>query len=818
MKTLKYNILHIFIALTASVVALSAAADDWKLHPTFDNFFGNVIDTPAKVYIQAYATDINSVTSKYSEPIPTLFVYDKESDEIESYNARNYLSATIATNIYYNSRKGYLLIVYDDGNIDILTDKGKVYNIPGLAMASLNSSRRVNDVTFDADNDRAYIATDFGYLVVNDKRYEIAESHIYNTPILSAGRSGDCMVLLTDKGIYSSPISAPHLSLDAFTLIDDQPAKGMLPLDNGKFAFRQGGNLMVCTPTPDSAVIGPGGAWGNFTQTAENRDGYLLVTPDKVFLLARNGAVTNFKREDSFDKLSSWDGNRFFIVNGREGIAPAVLSQDVLTPTGPAVFPNSPSEFHSTAIIPHPNYGIIVGNHGLNMTFPDREMLTPALFCSLKNGEWSHLSPAYLNPDFTNVVYEPMGLTIDPDDNRYVFSGSMLNGILRLNLSDPDDIVLMSRPNDPHASIKGFTAIAPVLESDEELCCFATPKFDKKGNMWTLYYNYMTPNEPILRMLPAASRKAGKWDDWVTLPLPSWYAASKGQMILPLSSTAGKNMLVIANNLYDGELVVVDTGGTPEDSSDDKYYRINSPADQDGTSIGCHYIYTLFEDPQTGYVWVGNDNGVFYFNPTNVASKPNSVTRVKVARNDGTSLADYLLNGISVFGITTDSSSRKWFATGGGGVTATTADGRNITHYLTAENSYLPHNDVFGIGYDSASNSILLSTEKGIAQYFPGGTASENGGKDDVKIYPNPVRPDYLGWINIEGLPDNALVKITDSSGSIVRELGRAEAGSTRWDGCNLRGERVATGVYIVFATGPESDSETMVGKVMIVK
>lgn len=818
MKTLKFNILRIFILLIASAAVLSAAADDWKLHPTFDKFFGNVIDTPDKVYVQAYATDINTSTSKYSKPFPTLFVYDKGSGEFESYNARNYLSATIATNIYYNSRKGYLLIVYDDGNIDLLTDKGKVYNIPGLAMASLNSSRRVNDVTFDADNDRAYIATDFGYLVINDKRHEIAESHIYNTPVLSAGRSGDCMILLTDKGIYASPMSDPHLSMDSFTLIDENPARAMMPLDDGRFAFRQGGNMMICTPTPSSATIIPGGAWGNFSQMTENRDGYFLVTPDIVFLLSRAGTVTNFRRNDSFEKLSSWDGTRFFTVNGREGIAPAVFSQDTLTATGPAIFPNSPSEFHSTAIIYHPNHGMIVGNHGLNMTFPDREMQTPVLFCGLKNGEWSHLSPAYLNPEFTNVAYEPMGLTLDPDDNRYVFSGSMLNGILRLNLSDPDDIVLMSRPNDPHASMKGFTVIAPVLESDPDLCCFAAPKFDRQGNLWTLYFNYETPSEKILRMLPAASRKAGKWNDWVTLSLPSYYEASKGQMILPLTSSTGKDMLVIANNAYDGELIVVDTSGTPADSSDDKYYRFDKPADQDGTSIGCHYIYTLYEDPQTGYVWIGNDNGVFYFNPANVASKPNSVTRVKVARNDGTSLADYLLNGISVFGITTDTSSRKWFATGGGGVTATTADGRNITHYLTAENSYLPHNDVFGIGYDPSSNSVLLSTEKGIAQYFPGGTASEGGNNSEVKIYPNPVRPDYLGWINIEGLPDNALVKITDSSGSLVKELGIAEGGAARWDGCNLRGERVATGVYIIFATGTGDDSGTVAGKVMIVK
>ena len=30
----------------------------------------------------------------------------------------------------------------------------------------------------------------------------------------------------------------------------------------------------------------------------------------------------------------------------------------------------------------------------------------------------------------------------------------------------------------------------------------------------------------------------------------------------------------------------------------------------------------------------------------------------------------------------------------------------------------------------------------------------------DVYAYPNPVRPDYTGWITIKGLMDNSLVKL----------------------------------------------------------
>ena len=88
----------------------------------------------------------------------------------------------------------------------------------------------------------------------------------------------------------------------------------------------------------------------------------------------------------------------------------------------------------------------------------------------------------------------------------------------------------------------------------------------------------------------------------------------------------------------------------------------------------------------------------------------------------------------------------------------------------------------------------------------------------DVYAYPNPVRPDYTGWITVTGLMDNTLVKIADAAGNVFFQ-GRSEGGMLTWDGCDANGDRVRTGVYFVFASHGASgeSSDNCVTKIMVI-
>ncbi|MDE5585200.1 MAG: hypothetical protein K2I92_02525, partial [Muribaculaceae bacterium] len=76
----------------------------------------------------------------------------------------------------------------------------------------------------------------------------------------------------------------------------------------------------------------------------------------------------------------------------------------------------------------------------------------------------------------------------------------------------------------------------------------------------------------------------------------------------------------------------------------------------------------------------------------------------------------------------------------------------------------------------------------------------------------------YYGWVTIDGLEDDCIVKITDSAGNIVRELGPATAGRVQWDVCGMDLNRVPSGVYFVLASsGPAGGSYSEATKILVI-
>lgn len=88
--------------------------------------------------------------------------------------------------------------------------------------------------------------------------------------------------------------------------------------------------------------------------------------------------------------------------------------------------------------------------------------------------------------------------------------------------------------------------------------------------------------------------------------------------------------------------------------------------------------------------------------------------------------------------------------------------------------------------------------------------------KDNVYAYPNPVKPDYTGCINIVGLSFHADIKIVSVNGTLVNQ-GKSTGGSYSWDGCDLKGRKVASGIYMV-ETATEEGEKGTVCKIAIIR
>lgn len=237
---------------------------------------------------------------------------------------------------------------------------------------------------------------------------------------------------------------------------------------------------------------------------------------------------------------------------------------------------------------------------------------------------------------------------------------------------------------------------------------------------------------------------------------------------------------------------------------------------QDGIAITNVYRCQCISEDNKGNIWVGLDQGLFVITPEYKDNPEMGFYQIKVPRDDGTNLADYLLSGTDITAIAIDNANRKWIGTNGNGVYLISADNMVEEKHFTTSNSLLLSDIIQSIAIDNTTGMVYVGTEKGLCSYQSDATpTNEEMNKDNVWAYPNPVTPEYEGMITVVGLSLDADVKITTANGSLVAE-GRSSGGSFQWNGKDSRGNRVASGVYMVI-TAKSDGTKGTVCKISIV-
>lgn len=224
---------------------------------------------------------------------------------------------------------------------------------------------------------------------------------------------------------------------------------------------------------------------------------------------------------------------------------------------------------------------------------------------------------------------------------------------------------------------------------------------------------------------------------------------------------------------------------------------------------GIEACKTLAED-KDGNIWVGTNVGLFELTDEYQRNPSLGFYQVKVPRNDGSNSADYLLTGIDITTMAIDNANRKWIGTSRNGVYVISSDNMVQEAHFLASNSCLLDDAILGLTIDKQTGTVYIGTERGLCSVESNATQTyDDMSKDNVWAYPNPVKPDYTGMITIVGLSFNADVKITTTNGVLVAE-GRSTGGSFQWDGCDKKGRRVASGIYMVNTATENGDSGTV--------
>ncbi len=803
------------VALFA-VFQTHAASADWMIFNSYDDKVDYVFDTPDKTYFLVQSQMFHESSADNNEKLDFLFCLEKESGEIRAYNAQNFLSHSLISTAQYNARKNYLLIVFDDFSIDILYDNGDVYTINGLKNYNTAVPKDVSAISFDPIDDKAYISTRFGFVVIDDKKHEVAASCIYNQPVDKIARVADRLLIVKDGKLYSDKVDSRHISIDDFKELNwnnGSAAMNLVALSPSKCVVSKSLNgkeehyILTFTEGQEQPAAASKGSFQGAT-IVENRDGLLLTRTAQVVQMDREtGACSYYPRmnDDYALPCGTWDTKDIFYAKSRKGFYSEHRDDDnTLTITREAARPNAPATFRSNSLLYTPQHGMLVNTHGIDRNFSAINARNPQLLSSWKDGEWTMHGIPYLDASNLYRIINPVGMAQDPDDPDVFYFGSPNNGMIRYNIKDMSSVLHMTRSNDsPNA--EGHVALQDPYPVWGNTFFMYKPKFDSKGNLVVAHLNTQDKDyKPEIWIWTPEQRHASTspetFQPFTRLPLDI-VSTSLAFEAFPLNSAGSKDQIMYFTfNKYMEPIVVYDHNGTPTELSDDKKVVIKSLHDTDGAAISCKYFYCATEDPATGLVWISSDEGVFTMDPKDAFTDSGKVTRIKVSRNDGTSLADYLLSGTVVNNISIDGLGRKWFSLSGGGLVCTSSDGKTILQEITSENSMLPSDLVYASCYNPDNNSLMIATSAGLCEYYLSGQAAEER-SSEIRAYPNPVRHDYFGWVTIDGLEDDCIVKIVDSAGNMVRELGPATTGKVQWDVCGMDLNRVPSGVYFVLAS-----------------
>lgn len=800
-KTLYIVALLVAALMPYAAKAQTAPPGEWRLHNSFHRFHKKIIDTPNKVYMLSLGLGCFSWSSSYFTEYPILFVYDKDADEIEGYNAQNYLHGNIVKNMWYNAAGNYFIVVYNDYNMDILYTDDRCYNVPGLASAIVPGGKDINSVSFDNSTKRIYMATQFGYLVVDAEKSVIAESHIYGINLKSVARVGDYLLAVADDGLYYAPLksNSKHNSWSEFKKFSNSPDNivEVLPLEGNRFIYTNKEPKITEITSPGVIAESRTLYSSSVKDYTTVRGGYMLQTEWEGVIVDMSGKVSNLPGTFNY-RNNVWGAStldKIWKVDTDKGLQQLKASEGdswtvVASPTyGEYIKPNSPNVFDAGSMEWSDKYGMVITNPAYAHFHGGFETGYFFLISCYKDGSWNTSTPCYDISNLNLLVNTHAG-ALDPYEEDIIWAPTGNVGLTKFNM----------------ATIEASGFYPANNKSNKNI---TTPKFSADGTLWT-----MVGGTSNLAYWPKNARLANDGTGFKTIPV-SGFTAGAFPIIQPCNAQGASNYVVVATGVYESDWTIIDHKGTLDNTTDDRVVHLTNLVDQDGQTINVNYTYCMIEDPATGRIWVGGDGGVFWFNPAEAFNSNFHANRVKVARNDGTGLADYLLEGASVFCIGIDGAGNKWFGTLGNGVVQTTASGSEILRQFTKENSYLPCNDVIRIGFEGDSNCVWIGTKQGMAQYYSETIAGAND-LDDILAYPNPVRPDYFGNVTIKGLMDGTLVKILDASGGLVRELGRSEGGMMLWDLSDMSGRRVPTGVYYVAASTSGETSEAKVTKILV--
>jgi ligand-binding sensor domain-containing protein len=708
-------------------------------------------------------------------------VFSIQTDQISRYSKMTGLNDMGIAALNWDASTSQLVIAYTNSNIDIL--KGSIVkNMGDIKRSSITANKTINQIF--CSNGLAYLSAGLGVIVADLNKYEIKDTWYLGTngsqvKVYGFNKDAQYFYAATEEGLKKANQQSTDLSSpDAWQNISGIEGLSFGAISNivsinNKMVVQKNDSLFIQNNTtwtllyaePNWPIISINSNGTEIAITQRKNDG-----SSRVIMVDNTGNILqNISKSGviSFPKNAIKIGTDIWVADYFGGLINCSANFEQYIPNGPLgkssgemIFQNNQLTVAAGAV-----------NDAWNYQY-DRD----GIF-DYSNDRWTY--KGYYNRPQLDSVFDFISLAADPD-NGSIWGGSFGGGLVNIQESN---IVIYKQKNSTLQATIG----------DPSSYRVSGLAFDQNKNLWIS--NYGAAKNLQVR------KNDGSWNAF--------------QVPFNLTENALSQIVIDdANQLFmispkGNGLICYNPGNNIDAVNDDKWKNYLS-----GIGLGnlpSNNVLSIAKD-KNGFIWVGTDKGIGIIQcSTEIFNGSGCDALLPIVQQDR--FAGYLFHDETVQCMAVDGANRKWVGTKNG-LWLISPDGDKIIYQFNTDNSPLLNNDVKKIAINPITGEVFIATLNGICSFRSTATEGTETNQS-VLVFPNPVPPGYNGSIAIRGTSNNALVKIAELNGTLVYQT-RALGGQAIWDGKNYKGQKVASGVYLVLIRG-ENGNEKLVTKIVMV-
>lgn len=710
----------------------------------------------SKIIASSDLTIYNSVTGFKPESITTIHHSDA-------------FNKTIAGN-----SNGLLLIINGDGSVTTKVDVIEDVPVPP-------NKKKIND--FYEHNGRLYIATDYGISVLDLATSEFIITYFIGTSgeetqVLQTTVLGDEIYAVTrDFGIRKGNLTNPNLfDFSQWQSFDTGFWSGIITIDNQLVAMNNNARTYRYNGTAFQEILNhiqPG------LKLKTNGTEVIVTTQNHVYVLSQTFSqlahITNIPDYSVNFTAATVVDNFIFLGTEKNGLFSTLLSNPT---TFENLSPNGPIRNYIFRVKKATNFlWAVYGDYSLQYNPYALDEFGISKYSDNNGWEIIPYDDLFQAKSISDLV-------INPNNQNQVYATSYFSGLLKI---EGENIELFNQANTGPNGLESLV-LSPPNPSYIDVRV-NSPAFDKDGNLWVT--NAFV--EKAIKVL----RTNGQWQSYSLAGVAPTVATGRyGPMAIDKNKTKWvpsiNDGLIAFNEEYNNKFIVLNStvGNLP--SNDVRCVAIDN----------------------RNQLWIGTFSGLRVISSVDRFISETELTSNSIIIQEG-DLAQELFFQQTILDIAVDGANRKWVSIADGGVFLVSANGQQTIFQFTKNNSPLPSDNINDIEIDGVTGEVFFATDKGMVSFL-GTSTKPSDSLGDVFVYPNPVRPEFLGTVKISGLTDKANIKITDIEGNLVYET-TSSGGTIEWDTKAFGKHKVASGVYMVFVVS-EDGLDSTVKKIMIIR